>query len=646
MSTLGAWLFAIAIVLLVALVGLLITLAFVPTSTRRRLWRRVIRPTVWLWVTTALAWLALSPVWSAGGAAEAEPEFDLSSITAYEGDFTVAKNGDLTVVERIAVYYPLPRHGIFRFFDVVDPSAPTARRIPEDISVERDGKPEPWSKSTRDDGRFRVIRIGDAAVEIEGDHEYTLRYRIDGVIEPGTTGQRSQFYWNLIPGGWTMTIDRSELKVHLPVESSTTVQCAVGVRRTDGCEVDGEGTRSLTVRTGHLAERTPVTVKTGLDMPTPPAGNARLWSQPWDGVLGSWSASNAPIAVGAVVLLVGFAALAGRRTRRRVVEKEPPFPVMYAPPEGIGPAQASYLVSESVGRPQYIATLLYLASKNVIALEFNEDKTWSIGSGPQPSSSVDEVSRAAMSDLKLHAGKPVRLGTSKVSTGKQIQASERSLLAAPRKVALQRAWMTEVHGAGRAGALAILSLVVAFAVAMFGFGMSALCLIPFAYAVPALGVIHTGASTRRTETGRRLWSEAGGFKRMLSTPSSEERFDFSARKDLYTAYIPWAVAFGVADAWAEKYRFETGETPPMPTYIGGTSGQAQEWMDHNATGSIGSAVEASFAAAVGSSIGAYMASIAPPQSSSSSSGSSWSSSSSGGGFSGGGGGGGGGGGSW
>ncbi len=45
---------------------------------------------------------------------------------------------------------------------------------------------------------------------------------------------------------------------------------------------------------------------------------------------------------------------------------------------------------------------------------------------------------------------------------------------------------------------------------------------------------------------------------MLATPSAEERFDFSGRKELYTAYIPWAVAFGVADEWAEKYRIETG----------------------------------------------------------------------------------------
>ena len=63
-----------------------------------------------------------------------------------------------------------------------------------------------------------------------------------------------------------------------------------------------------------------------------------------------------------------------------------------------------------------------------------------------------------------------------------------------------------------------------------------------------------GVGTRRTEAGRELWSRAGGFHRMLATDSAETRFDFGARKDLYTAYVPFAVAAGAAALWAKKYR--------------------------------------------------------------------------------------------
>ncbi len=113
---------------------------------------------------------------------------------------------------------------------------------------------------------------------------------------------------------------------------------------------------------------------------------------------------------------------------------------------------------------------------------------------------------------------------------------------------------------------------------------------------------------------------------MLSTDSSIERFDFSGRQELYTKYIPWAVAFGAADQWAAKYRTEMGTEPPVPSYFG--PGYAGAY----AGSAIGSMVD-DFDSTVSSAISSYQATQS-------------SSSSGGGGFSGGGGGGGGGGGSW
>ena len=80
-----------------------------------------------------------------------------------------------------------------------------------------------------------------------------------------------------------------------------------------------------------------------------------------------------------------------------------------------------------------------------------------------------------------------------------------------------------------------------------------------------------GVGTRRTEAGRELWSQAGGFHRMLATDSAETRFDFSARKDLYTAYVPFAVAAGAAALWAKKYETTTGTVAPQPDWYNSSS---------------------------------------------------------------------------
>ena len=80
-----------------------------------------------------------------------------------------------------------------------------------------------------------------------------------------------------------------------------------------------------------------------------------------------------------------------------------------------------------------------------------------------------------------------------------------------------------------------------------------------------------GVGTRRTEAGRELWSRAGGFHRMLTTDSAETRFDFGARKDLYMAYVPFAVAAGAAALWAKKYETSTGTAAPQPDWYNSSS---------------------------------------------------------------------------
>ena len=187
--------------------------------------------------------------------------------------------------------------------------------------------------------------------------------------------------------------------------------------------------------------------------------------------------------------------------------------------------------------------------------------------------------------------------------------------------------MTKAGLGGFGGFLVLGGICLVIANVIFNpFHLAALGLIPGLFALAGLGMLKTGASTKRTATGRELWSRIGGFHRVLSTPSSVDRFDFSGRQELYTAYIPWAVALGCADQWADKFRTEMGQEPPSPAYLGGGYHAGSYGYDFT------SMVD-DFDSTLDSAISSYQATQS-------------SSSSGGGGFSGGGGGGGGGGGSW
>lgn len=549
--------------------------------------------------------------------------YEPTTITSYVADFDLDADGDLSVVETLTVNFPSgDRRGIFRFFDRVDPSAPEARREVEDVEVTMDGGDVEFDMQSQENGRVTVAKIGSADVFLDpGNHVYEISYRIDGVIQPGTQGTTSQFYWNLIPSGWQQTITSSRLTVDLPTEAAE-LQCVVGLGDGNPCDIEGEGTDTLVVSTGEIARNTPVTVRAGLDIETPPAGKTLPWSGRFDRVLGT----NV-VGLGIVLLLALGAAVVGAIAARRSYEKNPQFPLMYAPPEGIGPAQAKYVLTEDVDQETYVATLMYAAERGAIGLDKTAD-SWTITdkSGAHGWAGLDPVT-TGIAHLLGGPGAAFVANPKDVEAGKRLKAEIDSFDTSVSTWGASSGHIVSSGLGGLGGMLVLAGFLAVGATAIWNpFSMTAVGLIPGAFAICAAPLLKTGSGTRRTRQGRELWSRVGGFHRVLSTPSSQERFDFSGREELYTAYIPWAVALGCADEWAAKYRTEMAQEPPAPRYLGGAYAGAYVGSH------IGSMVS-DFDSTVSSAISSYNATQS-------------SSSSGGGGFSGGGGGGGGGGGSW
>ncbi len=534
-------------------------------------------------------------------------------------------DGSMTVTETLTVSFPSGgKHGIFRFWDIVDPNAPNLRREPEDIAVTMDGEAEEFELLTEDNGRYEVAKIGSAYRTLTpGDHVYTITYTIDDVLIEGTDGVGSRFYWNLIPGGWRQDILESDLRVRLPSEALD-VQCAVGSGETGGCTAKGEGTTTLRVTTDYLEANTPVTVQTGVDVPTPEVqGTSLPWSARFDPVLGG-------SVVGLIiVLLIAAAALAwGMMLGARSREPKPGYPLMYAPPDGIGPAQGHYILTESTGKEAFVASIMEAAEKGAVDLG-RSGEAWSLTdkAGAGGWASVDPVT-SNIAGLLGGPGGSFTADPSDVAAGKELKTRMDRFDDSVRSWAERGGFMVG-SGLGSFGGMVVFAALAAWIANIIWnpFGMTALGLIAGAFAIGAVDLVRTGSGTRRTTSGRDLWSRVGGFHRVLSTPSAEARFDFSGREELYTKYVPWAVAFGCADEWAAKYRTEMASEPPTPHYF--AAGYAGSSLGNSVDDMVGS-----FSSTLDSAISSYEAT----QKSSSSGG--------GGGFSGGGGGGGGGGGSW
>ena len=629
--------------------GLLVVLGIVGTALLLLL-RRVVRSFPRLRtaaVSTALvaltalgvSWPLLHQIYEARFALiRSEPAIDWeTTITHYDATYQVSAAGRLVAAEALTVDMPAGRHGIFRFFPAADPTDPHARLIPTVTEITMDDRPVPVDLSWHDDRTVFVAQIGDPDTTVApGAHTYTIRYVIDGVLvkPPAAAGSfasraganpappSASFYYNVV-GFWAMKAETARVVIELPGPAGL-VQCAADAAGVRPCRVTGAGTDRVTVTATDLPAQNPVTVR--VDLPVELPARATLpWPVQFDKMLGR----SAPTA-GLVALLSALAGLLGYGWARRSREPSPGHPVMYAPPDGLGPVQTVYIGNETVGPHGLAATLLYLAERNLVRLAGGGSKNWTItGTGtPEQWSAVDPVTRQVGEALGVvEPGEVFRASASKTA-GEKLSAATSGLASGCSAWSRGQGLMVTAGWERLGRAAVVIAALGAFA-GFCGLFTSTMWGLPFAvFVVAGAGLLSTGVGTRRTPSGRQLWARAAGFERLLSTPSSEDRFDFSARKHLFTAYIPYAVAFGVADRWAAKYRAVTGQEPPVPGwYPAPSSGAAKLYSAGGFT---------SFNSALAASISAYQAAQ------SSSSGSGGSSFSSGGGSWGGGGGGGGG----
>lgn len=560
--------------------------------------------------------------------------YDPATVTDYRAVTTVRADGGLHTTETITAELPGGRHGIFRYWDVADGADPHGRAMPRHIEIKQDGAAAEVSWLWKEGRRFRVARIGDADRLLDpGTHVWTISYDVDGVLaEPGAryrggswaSDEGSEFVWDVVP--WSeMRVQQAQVTVHLPSAPTSKPQCA---RTLGSCEVRADGS-TITLAATDIATHEPVSVAARLaDDPEP--GTLLPWPAWLDPVLGR----NALVA-GLLALLALLAFAAGRVLERRTREQAPGFPVLFEPPAGIGPLQAAYIMREQLPENAVSATLLYLAERGYVKLDHQGHNRWSV-TGLKPASAwaeLDELSQQVGRALGVTTEHSAFSVDGSVLAGQTLSSLTTALPGRARTWAIEQGLLVKspmVPG-GRL-AIGIAAVLAALCAWRQPFGIGLVALVPALFVVGGIGLVRAAATTHRTTAGRDVWSRAGGFRRMLATDSAEARFDFSARKELYTAFIPYAVAFGCAEAWARKYSAAMGEPAPVPLwYSGGV-------INAGHGGGYGTLSFDSFDAALGSSISAYAAT----QRSSSSGGGG------GGGFSfsGGGGGGGGGMGSW
>jgi uncharacterized membrane protein YgcG len=612
-------------------------------------------------------------------------------IIQWRSDIEVLADGSLAVAETIRVNVEGNQisHGIFRDFPTTYERDGRRVRVGFDVaSVTRDGQPEPYETSGFGNG-VRV-QVGDADVYLDhGVHTYVIRYTTTRQL--GFFSGYDELYWNVTGNGWAFPIDRAEVLIRLPQAVPFGPERAfyTGPQGATGHDAEVVSERPGEIVIGSTAPLAPyegLTVAVrwpkGVVAEPPKPSAARLAVQ-----------DQAPraTALAGLLALLGYYFIAWKRAGRgpRAGTVVP----LFAPPEDMSAAAVRYVKRMGFDDRCFAAAIVESGVRRELKLVEGDKpligsaKTTLVRTPGQGNlqggerAMLDELFKGSNS-IEMDDANHARFGAAREALQKKLEDAYKgglfvgnlawawvgiplvvaAMLLVATAVAFSDLYMTSfergIPALGLALMLVALLLRLRGARGWVAWTLGAACtlggivllILSFVFlsqAVPfgswgwmlapllALPLVLSAFAwmAAPTSDGRAVMDRIAGFEQYLSI-TEEERLEAlhppEKTPELFERFLPYAIALGVENRWADKFASVLAAAAADPTRQGGTfgwySGSSNAWSNPSR-----------FAGVVGASLasGVASASTAPG-----------SSSGSGGGGSSGGGGGGGGGGGW
>ncbi|WP_410792350.1 DUF2207 domain-containing protein [Kribbella sp. C-35] len=622
-------------------------------------------------ITMLVAVLALAgfAVPASAGTAEAGDE-----IRNFRIDYTVSAEGVLHVEETIDYHFgDSGRHGIYRDLVTREPYKDDDSKDQEyqvsniDVSSPS-GAPDEFTVDTYEGNKGRYgelqVKIGDPDKTVPGtEATYKISYDVRGALRH--FDDHSELYWDATGSAWSAVINQVTVNVDVP-KGVTKTECFMGTagsnRTCPQKSVVGEkgvfGASNLDrgeqltivagITAGAVQNDTPILVD-------PPSWLERNGVS-WLSLIGSGIATVAAIVLAALYARFGnkdqrYAGMppgafppdgvAAQPVKDDLTEDQ--IPVAFAPPR-IPVAEGGLLIDAKANTTETAATLIDLAVRGGVRIDNDGESQKAVLLNPAAATAPHE--QALMLGLfpGLQPGTEVLLERGAVGDN-TMRNAHNEMIKALRQQVKDRQWYLRMPRAGGGSAfkngfgcacMAMIGIWVVGAglmgtvisAATGGFGRAVVVAVPVIAVIVAIGIwIAIRGRGQRNPAGRAVADQLIGFRKYLATAEADQ-VRFEEGEDIFSKYLPWAIAFGLADRWQKvcERLVAAGRITPDPYWYSGPSYYTSGWT----AGAVGATVASSF--------------DPPPTPSSSGGGGGGSSGFSGG--SSGGGGGGGGGGSW
>ncbi len=488
-------------------------------------------------------------------------------IEDFHADIAVNVDGSIDVTETIQPRFTGSWNGIFR-------TIPITYRTPQgfnwtlrvDLLGATDGDGEQLRMESEREGYYLKIKIWVPGAN-DATRTVVLKYRAQNGLR--FFENHDELYWNVTGDEWEVPIESASARITLP-DGAEDIRAiafdgAYGSTAKDA-EVVIAGTQIQLAMPHQLNFHEGLTAVIGW--------NKGLVREPTttERAVG-FVAVNWPLAI-PIPVFIGMFMLWRRKG------KDPaklPVVVQYEPPEGLTPGEAGTLIDNSADMRDITATLVDLAVHGYIRIEEREESkffgllhtdefVFHREAGADRGALAPHEKRVLDGLFEGH-GSEVELSELKNEFYSHISGIESGIFDRLIDKGFYRARPSKVRGIWMIGGV-VLGVVIVFGGMVFA-ARFMLTPVPFLIAAALSGLTVVGFGffmPARTVLGARTLERVLGFEEFLSRVESERYREVELTAEMFESYLPYAMAFGVAEQWAHAFQDIFREPPQW--YVG------------------------------------------------------------------------------
>jgi len=477
------------------------------------------------------------------------------TINKFHSDVMIGEDSSVIVKETIDVEFHQPRHGIYREipFKYRDDFGKVITTPTKVLSV-TDGSGKAWKYKVERTGPMIHVRIGDAKRYVEGRWTYIITYKVENVIL--FFKDHDELYWNVTGNYWKAPIKEASATASLTVKNKSEnlmvagYEGGYGSKEECGYETYDNIGKFYTKRSLHMGEGLTIVFGWDKGLVSPPSSWKKfLWAMN----LGENWVFLLPI--------FSFIYMGNRWYRKgRDPKVRESVTVMYEPPkfenQPLTPAEVGTLIDERLDPRDITSTIVGLAVRGYIKIEETKkegvlfDKTdYYLKKVKGPDANVSPFERELMerllggtagvrvSDLKnkFYAYLP---GLKKALYGELTR--KKYFLSSPEKV--RNSYVA-------AGIVVWIFAILAFLFLLPGSGIKSF-IAGFLTGIPV--VAFAKFMPAKTRGGASTYMDVLGFQEFMNR-AEKDRLERMGDKDLFSKFLPYAIALNVADNWAKAF---------------------------------------------------------------------------------------------